>query len=136
MSFVFSQKFRVSGKQNSLFPLGPVFKCLLLKRSSGGPKGRQAEPHNYRNMVTCMHRNKNPCNSFFFFKMAGGMDHGCVGPTTTTSRNMTAIQLIPSLAVLTGLQHISLKLDIHMFDSCHIKRSADQHHVIISRAQV
>ena len=26
------EKFRVSGKQNSLFPLGPVIKCLLFTR--------------------------------------------------------------------------------------------------------
>ena len=32
-------------------------------------------------------------------KMASGMDHGRVRPTTT-SRNMAAIQLIPSHAVL------------------------------------
>ena len=49
-----------------------------------------------------MHRNRNPCNSFHMVKMASGMEHGRVGPTTTTttSRNMAAIQLIPSLAVL------------------------------------
>ena len=34
-------------------------------------------------------------------KMASGMDHGRVRPTTTTtSRNMAAIQLIPSHAIL------------------------------------
>ena len=30
-----------------------------------------------------MHRNRNPCNYFLMVKMASGMDHGRVGPTTT-----------------------------------------------------
>ena len=57
-------------------------------------------PHNYRNRITCMHRNRNPCNTFLMVKKASGMDHGRVSPTTTTSRNMAVIQLIPSHAVL------------------------------------
>ena len=32
-----------------------------------------------------MHKNRNPCNSFLMVKMASGMDHGCVRPTTTTN---------------------------------------------------
>ena len=32
-----------------------------------------------------MHRNRNPCNSSLMVKMARGMDHGRVGPTTTTT---------------------------------------------------
>ena len=55
-----------------------------------------AEPHNYRNRITCMHRNRNPCNSFLMVKM----DRGRVRPTTT-SRNMAALLgLIISLAAL------------------------------------
>ena len=54
--------------------------------------------------TTCMHRNRNPCKSFLMVKMASGMDHGRVCPTTmtttTTSHNMVAIQLILSHAVL------------------------------------
>ena len=44
----------------------------------------------------------NPRDSFFFMaNMASGMDHGRVRPmTTTTSHNIAAIQLIPSLEVL------------------------------------
>jgi len=65
-----------------------------------GPKGRQAEHHNYTNRTTCMHRNRNPCNSFFMVNLASEMDRGRVRTTTTTSHNMAAIQLIPSHAVL------------------------------------
>ena len=75
------------------------FKSYFLAelRRPKGPPSRAP----YRNRITCMHRNRNPCNSFLMVKMASGMDHGCVGPTTTTtSRNMAAIQLIPSHAVL------------------------------------
>ena len=32
-----------------------------------------------------MHRNRNPCDSFFMVNMASAMDHGRVGPTTTTT---------------------------------------------------
>ena len=32
-----------------------------------------------------MHANRNPCNSFLMVKMANGMDHGRVRPTTTTT---------------------------------------------------
>ena len=32
-----------------------------------------------------MHRNRNPCNSSLMVKMARGMDHGRVGPMTTTT---------------------------------------------------
>ena len=48
-----------------------------------------------------MHRNRNPCNSFLMVKMASGMDHGRVGPTTTTNdAAQHGGKLIPSLAVL------------------------------------
>ena len=40
-----------------------------------------------------MHRNKNPCYSFFMVNIDRGMDRRCVRPTTTTtsSRNLAAI---------------------------------------------
>ena len=44
-----------------------------------------AEHHNYRNRTTCMHRNRNPYNSFFMVNMASGMDRGRARPTTTTT---------------------------------------------------
>ena len=52
-----------------------------------------------------MHRNRNPCNSFFMVNMASGMGDGRVGPTTTTTTNdvaqhQEAKYLIPSHAVL------------------------------------
>ena len=77
--------------------------------------GCQAEPHNYRNRITCMHRNRNPGNLFLMVKMVSGMDHGRVGPTTTTNdvaqhgghpANTKPCSL--------GLQRISLIVDIHM----------------------
>ena len=49
-----------------------------------------AELYNYRNRITCMHRNRKPCNSFLMIKMASGMDHGRVGPTTTATTNDVA----------------------------------------------
>ena len=72
---------------------------------SGAPAARRAakrSPIIIEKGTTCMHRNGNPCNSFLMVKMASGMDHGRVRPTTTTttSHNMAAIQLIPSYAVL------------------------------------
>ena len=67
----------------------------------------QAEPHNYRNRITSVLGNRNPCNSFLMVKMASGMDHGRVRPmTTTTSHNMAAIQLITSHAVLDYIKHL------------------------------
>ena len=38
---------------------------FLLANSLKRPK--QAEPHNYRKRITCMHRNRNPCNFLVFF---------------------------------------------------------------------
>ena len=35
-----------------------------------------------------MHRNRNPCNSFLVVKMASGVDHGRVRPTTTTTNDV------------------------------------------------
>ena len=61
---------------------------LWYKLYSGAPAARRAAKrsiHNYRKRTTCMHRNRNPCNSFFMVNMASGMDHGRVGPTTTTN---------------------------------------------------
>ena len=75
-------------------------------------------------------------------KMASGMDHGRVGPTTTTTTTNDVAQhggpTANTKSCSLGLQRISLILDIHMMLNwrCHIKRSADQYHVIISRAQV
>ena len=56
--------------------------------------------------TTRMHRNRNPCNSFLMVKMACGMDHGRVRPTTTTTTTNDVTQhgghptIIPSHAVL------------------------------------
>ena len=65
--------------------------------NSGAPKGRQAEPHNYRKRITCMHRNRNPYNSFFMVKI----DRGRVGPTTTPRniRELTNRRLLHDAAV-------------------------------------
>ena len=48
----------------------------------------------YRNRITCMRRNRKPCNSLLMVKVASDMDQGRVRTTTTTSRNVAAIQLI------------------------------------------
>ena len=64
-----------------------------------------------------MHRNRKPCNSFLMVKMASGMDHGCVRPTTTTTTTNDVAQhgghLANTKSCSLGLQHISLILDIH-----------------------
>ena len=100
------------------------------------PVGPPAEHHNYKNRTTCMHRNRNPCNSLFMVNMASGMDHWNVRTTTTTSRNMAAIQLIPSHVVLNYSIYVWYWASILcLLESCHIKRSVDQYHVTISRAQ-
>ena len=77
----------------------------------------KAEPHTYRNRITCMHRNRNPCNSFLVVKMASGMDQGCVRPTTATNDNVAQYGSHPAntRSCSLGLKHImSLILDIHM----------------------
>ena len=86
-----------------------------------------------------MHTNRDPCNSFLMVKMASGMDHGHVWPTTVTtaSHNIVTIQLIPSHAVL----YYSISLCYYtcilfIIDSFHIKKSANQYLVTIRlRAQ-
>ena len=54
--------------------------------------------------TTRVHRNTNPYKSFLMVKMASGMDHGCVFPTTTNDDDVAQHgghpQLIPSHAVL------------------------------------
>ena len=86
--------------------------------SSGAPaKGHQAEPDNYRNRITCMHRNRNPYSSFLMVKMASGMDHGRLGPTTTTTMNDVAQHgghPANTKSCTLGLQRTSLILDIHI----------------------
>ena len=69
---------------------------------SGAPAAQRAAKRStiiIEKGTTCMHRNRNPCNSFFMVNMASGVDHGCVR-VTTPPHNMAAIQLIPSHAVL------------------------------------
>ena len=53
-----------------------------------------AEPHNYRNGITCMHRNRNPCNSF----LVVNMERGRVRPTTASRNMVVLLGLIPSFA--------------------------------------
>ena len=72
--------------------------------------------------TTRMHRNRNPCNSFLLVKMASGMDHGRVRPTTTTTTTTTATtndvaqhggHPANTKSCSLRLQHISLILDMH-----------------------
>ena len=65
-----------------------------------------------------MHRNRNPCNPFLMVKMASGMDHGRVRPTTTTTTTTNDVaqhggHLANTKSCSLGLQHISLILDMH-----------------------
>ena len=66
-----------------------------------------------------MHRNRNPCNYFLSVKMASGMDHGRVRPTTTTTTTTNDVAQhgghpANTKSCSVGLQHISLILDMHI----------------------
>ena len=67
-----------------------------------------------------MHRNRNPCNSFLMVKIASGMDHGRVRPTTTTANDDDVAQHgghpANTKSCSLGLQHISL-----IFNNIHEK---------------
>ena len=85
---------------------------------SGGPKDRQAKHHNFWNRTTCMHRNRNPCNSFFMVNLASGRDHGRVHPTTTNDdvgqHGGHPFDPANTKSCSLGLHHISLILDMHI----------------------
>ena len=104
--------FKVSIMCKARVKSGKKYNFLSILAELRWPEGPQAEPHNYRKRITCIHRNQ--CNSFLMVKKASGMDHGHVRPTmtTTTSRNIAAILLTASHAVLD--YSIYLILDIHI----------------------
>ena len=86
---------------------------------SGAPAARRAakrSPIIIEKGTTRMHRNRNPCNSFLMVKMASGMDHGRVRPTTTTTNDVAQHggHLANTKSCSLGLQHISLILDMHI----------------------
>ena len=116
-----------------------IVSCLLTKRltkgggdghpraspgyaydSSGAPAAQRAakrSPIIIEKGTTRMHRNRNPCNPFLMVKMASGMDHGRVRPTTTTTTNDVAQHgghPANTKSCSLGLQHISLILDMHI----------------------
>ena len=74
-------------------------------------------PHNYRNRITCMHRKRNPCNSFFMVKM----DRGRLCPTTTSRNTAALLGLIPQFCSL-GLQRVSLILNILAMVNWHLSK--------------
>ena len=89
---------------------------------SGAPAARRAakrSPIIIEKGTTRMHRNRNPCNSFLMVKMASGMDHGRVRPTTTTTTTTTndvaqhGGHPANTKSCSLGLQLISLILDMH-----------------------
>ena len=90
---------------------------------SGAPAARRAakrSPIIIEKGTTRMHRNRNLCNSFLMVKMASGMDHGRVRPTTTTRTRTTNNDVAQhgghpanTKSCSPGLQHISLILDMH-----------------------
>ena len=98
---------------------------FLLLFHSGAPAARRAakrSPIIIEKGTTRMHRNRNPCNSFLMVKMASGMDHGRVRPTTTTTTTTTTTNNdvaqhgghpANTKSCSPGLQHISLILDMH-----------------------
>ena len=89
---------------------------------SGAPAARRAakrSPIIIEKGTTRMHRNRNPCNSFLLVKMASGMDHGRVRPTTTTTTTTNDVAQHGGHPANTkpcslGLQHISLILHMHI----------------------
>ena len=99
-------------------------------RTTGGPKGRQAEPHTHMG-------NRNPWVDFLMVIMASGIARGRVRTTATTttteSRNMAAIlqimgwQRLPALVYCVLLWYwTSMWWSV---DTCQNKVSADQYHV-------
>ena len=102
----------------------PSCKVTTLHLSnSGAPAARRAakrSPIIIEKGTTRMHRNRNPCNSFLLVKMASGMDHGRVRPTTTTTTTTTndvaqhGGHPANTKPCSLGLQHISLILDMHI----------------------
>ena len=96
-----------------------IVECLFIY--SGAPAARRAakrSPIIIEKGTTRVHRNGNPCNSFLMVKMASGMDHGRVRPTTTTTTTNDVAQhgghpANTKLCSL-GLQHISLILDMRI----------------------
>ena len=66
---------------------GFIYHLSLLGSIIAELRQPQAEPHNYRNRITCMQRNRNLCSSFLMVKMASSMDHGRVGLMTMTTTN-------------------------------------------------
>ena len=91
------------------------FVCII----SGAPAARRVagrSPIIIEKGTTRMHRNRNPCNSFLLVKMASGMDHGRVRPTTTTTNDVAQHGGHPANTkpCSLGLQHISLILDMHI----------------------
>ena len=101
------------------YPIGLVNSTI----NSGAPAARRAakrSPIIIEKGTTRMHRNRNPCNSFLMVKMASGMNHGRVRPTTTTTTttNNDVAQHgghpANTKSCSLGLQHISLILDIHI----------------------
>ena len=91
---------------------------ILFKVHSGAPAARRAakrSPIIIEKGTTRMHRNRNPCNSFLMVRMASGMDHGRVRPTTTTTNDVAQHggHLANTKSCSLGLQHISLILDMH-----------------------
>ena len=85
--------------------------------SSGAPAAQRAakrSPIIIEKGTTRMHRKRNSCNSFLMVKMASGMDHGRVRPTTTTTNYVAQHGGHPAKnkSCSLGLQHISLILDM------------------------
>ena len=77
-----------------------------------------------------MHRNRNPCNSFLMVKMASGMNHWRVRPTTTKTTNDIAEHgghPAKTKSCSLGLQHISLILrSIYTVRLCSIRQAYDR----------
>ena len=90
---------------------------IPFSRAPAAQRAAKRSPIIIEKGTTRMHRNRNPCNSFLMVKMASGMDHGRVRPTTTTTTKDVAQHgghPANTKSCSLGLQHISLILDMHI----------------------
>ena len=78
-----------------------------------------------------MHRNRNPCNSFLMVKIASGMDHGRVRPTTTTTNDEGFLVFIKEQRwFVWHLSHLSSRRNRRSFDRYPFDKNKLPGHVV------
>ena len=121
-----TKNFRKVKLKSSFWYFRPESSCLVWQNNySGAPaaEGRHAEPHTYRTHIF-----------IFAWSSSSAVNGSRALRTTTTSHNMVPTLVNLCIAYIYAVSYwISILWSI---DSCQIKVSADQFHMIISRAQV